>query len=304
MKQRWNGSIQSGNTPVYNQGGYETQDFGLYRCMVIGVLYADDPLNISMNSQNPEVLYECVILGGFQSGQTFSYCRLADWLGGDSNFSDRTLTPSSKELSKARLSEHDGDVVYILFNQGSSEYPVIIGLGKGINNKNAAKMEEGPRVLSEFNGLSLEINNQGEYSVTRKGGTLSTDTGRFTPGESFESKINLKKDEVIEVLTLSGARVIIDGKNDSIELKDKTGAGAKFSASKIALGSTSIELLQQISDQLDKLITFFNNVDATHDHIGNLGYPSSPPETAAEFTQLGTDLTTIKSNVDSIKGTL
>jgi len=77
MRRRWDGSIQSTNVPTYDKLGIGREDFALYRAMVIKVLYVDDPANISKNSQNPEVLYDCVILGGSASGQILSFCRLA-----------------------------------------------------------------------------------------------------------------------------------------------------------------------------------------------------------------------------------
>jgi hypothetical protein len=100
MRQRWDGSRESTNTPSWNKVGIHKEDFGMYRCLVIEVLYADDDKNISKNSPNPEVLYTVAILGGAASGQTLSYCRLASWLGGINNHSERTLTATSKDLSK------------------------------------------------------------------------------------------------------------------------------------------------------------------------------------------------------------
>src|SRR4051812_1808156 len=126
MRQRWDRSIQSNNTPTYDKEGISRDDHGMYRCMIINILYVDDENNISKNAKNPEVLYEVVILGGHASGQTLSYCRLASYIDGDKNYSERTLKKTSKDISKVSLSEHDGDIVYVQFIQGHDAYPVII----------------------------------------------------------------------------------------------------------------------------------------------------------------------------------
>jgi hypothetical protein len=326
--------------------------------MITEVLYVDDPSNISKNSQNPEVLYSAVILGGMEEGNVLSNCRLASWLGGNTNYSERTLVPTSKDLSKVRLSQHDGDIVYIEFNQGHDGYPVIIALAKGLSNKVAATKADGPRVLEEYNGLIRNINNKGELITTMKSGSVKD--GRFVSQDSFlikeewlsDEKVNLSfktglkithdgkndistttyknglaltqngkddkttvlfkgglaitangKDDVYTLVTKEGASIKIDGKNDVIHLKDKGTGALKITGEKVAMGAASAELLEQISQHLQQVITFANS-EANHVHLGNLGYPTAVPTTTANWTALGTALTGIKALVDGIKGTL
>src|SRR5690349_17664353 len=106
MKTRIDGSIQSSATPTYaNQ--HPVEDFGLYRCVVTKVVYVDDPSNITTNAQNPRVLYDCVVLGGFASGQILSNCRLASTFGGNNSYWERTLRACSKSITQNRLSDLD-----------------------------------------------------------------------------------------------------------------------------------------------------------------------------------------------------
>lgn len=357
-RRRWNGSYQSSNTPTYNKPGISRNDYALYRCMITKVIYVDDPSNISKNSQNPEVLYDAVILGGQEEGNTLSNCRLASWLGGNSNYSETILVPTSKDLSNVRLSQHDGDVVYIEFNQGHDGYPVIISMAKGLSNKVAATRADGPRVLEEYNGLIRNINNKGELITTMKSG--QTKDGRFVSENSFlvkeewlsTEKVDLSfrnglkishdgkndvstttyknglsliqngkddkttvvfkgglsvttngKDDVYTLVTKEGASIKIDGKNDVIQLKDKGTGALKITGEKVAIGASSAELLEQISQSLQQIITFANS-EANHVHLGNLGYPTAVPTTTANWTALGSALTAIKGLVDGIKGTL
>lgn len=283
MRLRSDGSFQSSNTPTWANVGLK-EDFNLYRCMVTKVYYVDDPLNVTKNAQNPEIVYQCVILGGFKTGQTLTNCRLSSELGGTDNFSEIVLTPSSKPITNTRLADHDGDVVFVQFIQGHQGYPQIIATGNGIKDSSGTKKADGPRKVSQYNGLNETINNKGEWIVTRNGGSLDPASGRFKPGTSMDSQISLKKNQVIQ--------------------KTSGGAELNLNAGKVALGAGGIELLQQISDQLQKIITFLNSADSTHQHIGNLGFLTAPPQNASDFTQLATDLGTIKGNIDGIKGAL
>ncbi len=301
MRMRYDGTIQSANTPTYSQTGLMRDDFGLYRCMITKVFYIDDSENITKNAPNPCVIYEAVILGGSATGQTLFPCRLSSSLGGNSNYEDYTLSASTKDISKVKLSEHDGDIVYILFNQGHDGYPAIISCDKGLNDVfSGTSSSQGPRHIKQYNGVYQEINNQGEFTLKRKGGSLNN--GVFSPASNTEGILQFLKDSV--KLGDESSSLILTKSSDDALLKTKGGAEFHAKADKIALGAQGIELLQQISDQLQKLITFANTIDSTHQHLGNLGYPSGAPITATDFTQLGIDLDTIKGKIDGIKGNL
>lgn len=296
MKTRWNGSVQSGNTPTYNQEGIPRDDYGMYRCMVIDILYVDDDQNISKNSKNPEVLYGVVILGGAPTGQTLSYCRLAAYLGGDNNYSEFNLKKSSKDISKVKLADHDGDIVYVQFNQGHDAYPVIIGMAKGINNKVGAKKEEGPRFKQGYNGFDTTIDNKGERTESMSGG--KTTNGVFTSGNSsvIQEQWFAESEKVIRTYK-TGMTVTEDGKNDKVEIKTAGGVIATLagkdnkitiiagsteilidgSSGKISLKGDAIDLGASVSDfvtMFTQLTTAFN----THAHMeqGD-GAPTSPP---------------------------
>lgn len=316
MRERWNGSIQSHNTPSIHQSGTEREDFNMFRCMITKVLYVDDPNNISKNARNPSVLYEAVILGGFKTGQTLFPCRMASELGGNFNFSERTLKATTKDISKVKLSDHDGDIVYIEFIQGHDAYPVIRSCDKGINDSTSGtKSSEGPRSISQYNGIYEEINNQGEWSITRKGGALSN--GSFSPASGLEGRIKMVKNKIviedggrvitidkssddISIVTAGGAKVDINGGSDQItattsggakvttdgsngiKAEDGKGGVLKIANGKVGLGGATAEIVDALSKTLQLLAT----------DLGNLGYPLfNSPQYAA-----------LKVLVDGIKG--
>lgn len=292
MRNRWNGSVQSSNVPTYQNMGMSRDDYAMYKCMVIDVLYADDSSNISMKSKQPEVLYEVIILGGVAAGQTLSYCRVASYLDG-SNYSEATLKKSSKDPSKVKLEDHDGDIVYVQFIQGHDAYPVIIGLARGITYTKGTKKAEGPRFLESYNGFEKLIDNKGEYHKTMLGG--KTTDGVFKAGaaalikedwtdeqivRTFKSGLVIKEDgknDVITITTKGGVVATVDGKGNKMSIK----AGSAEilidgGSGKISIKGEMIDLGSSVSDfvtMFTQLSTAFN----THTHMGNLGVPTSPP---------------------------
>lgn len=124
---------------------------------------------------------------------------------------------------------------------------------------------------------------------------------------TYKSGLTVVEDganDKVEITTAGGSRLLVDGSTDTVEVKDNATGKLKITGETVALGGQGIELLQQISDSLDKLIQWANTVGSQHVHIGNLGYPTAIPTQSAQYIQLGTDLQVIKTNVDQIKGSL
>lgn len=186
-KLREDGGFQSSNVPT-NDNSFNAKDHGLYRCLVTKVLYVNDPNNINFNAQNPEVLYECVILGGWRSGNIISNVKMSSLLGGDYNYEERILRPTSKKLHEVALSEQDGDVVYVQFLQGDPNYPVIVSLATGISDvrKTGSSSLTGPRKVEQYNGVLEHINKDGELFLTRKGGEYNQTQDLFLPADEVE----------------------------------------------------------------------------------------------------------------------
>lgn len=308
MRQRWNGSVQSSNTPTYDKQGITREDFGLYRCMIIDILYTDDEKNISKNSKNPEVLYEVVILGGHAMGQALSYCRLASYLDG-SNYSERTLKKSTKDVSKVKLQDHDGDVVYVQFIQGHDAYPVIIAMARGITQKIGAKKADAPRFIESFNGFETLIDNKGHRTTTMKGG--KTANGDFTAGDAavitelwdaenektvktYKSGLTITEDaksDQIVITTSGGATATVDGKGNKVSIKAGSAEILIDGASgKISIKGDKVDLGTSVSDFVTlftKLATAFN----THTHM----VPQAPAGTLPSMPPMAPLLSTVGS---------
>jgi len=80
--------------------------------------------------------------------------------------------------------------------------------------------------------------------------------------------------------------VEVDGTNDKLLASDNTGGLLQLKTGKVALGTTTEELLQLVSEFMDKL----------QNDTFNLGYPSLKAQ--------NNEYTALKTRLDSIKGTL
>lgn len=217
MRLRPDGSVQSSSTPTEANVG-RGSDFGMYRCVVTKVIYVGDPANVTTNSSNPRVLYDCVVLGGFASGQILSNCRLSSDLGGTTSFYERVLRACTDDISNSRLSDADGDVVYVQFVQGHTGYPTIVALDNGIVTvgKIGASKDEGPRSIREYNGVRETINKDGELIQEVKGGVPDSDKGGFEPNSSVLITTKISKDEKVTRTFKSGLTIVEDGAGDKI----------------------------------------------------------------------------------------
>ena len=216
MKHRRDGSVQSGNIPTIDNTFKRNNDT-LYRCMVSVVRFVGDPDNITNNSRNPEVLYDCIIMGGPEAGQVISNCRLGSDLGGNGNYFERVLKASTETFGETPLEQHDGDVVYVAFNQGHSGYPAIIATSGGTQTAGliGATAEDGPRSRRQYNGVFEEIGKDGSYIWIQHGGEFNSDSGCFeSTGESLYSR-ELSREQVLTEMFLGGLSEVSDGMNDT-----------------------------------------------------------------------------------------
>ena len=231
--------VLSSNTPTGANTG-ATRDNQLYRCIVVKRYFVDDPLNITQNAPNPQVLYDCAILGGFQEGQTISNCRLASWLGGQYNYAERILRPNQMPLNEIPLKDQDGDIVLVQYIQGENMAPMIVGMGTQPKDGDAtgATIEKGPQWVEEYNGVKTEINKDGEYSLIAKGGELDMETNTFMPAEGTQnSAITLDKDKKVTILAGEGTSIELNGQSDAINIKTNAGMNIVISGSGISINA-------------------------------------------------------------------
>lgn len=219
---RDDGSIESSNLPARDNLHAE-RDFSVHKAMITKIFFVDDKENISKGAVNEEVIYEAVIIGGPRSGQLLTNIRDYTNLGDESNYSEKIwracTNPNFAREGGQDLAKQDGSVVAVQFLAGNLSYPIIVGgaMAYKINKKTGTKKADAPRLLWEYNGINVLINNKGELFVTRKGGSSQTDKGAFTPGTESESKVQLLDKKVI-IEDKEGNKIEIDASSKKISI--------------------------------------------------------------------------------------
>lgn len=166
---------------------------------------------------------------------------------------------------------------------------------------------------SNISGSFMRFLNEGSWEVNDARTTLP----QHIKIDKQAGTTTITSGNVIVKISKTAESINTTCKTYTLDAKDKITENTKVAeinatstytvrSPKIALGSDGIELLQQISNQLDKLATLFEQAKNHVHEIGNLGYPTSPPSqpfiTAWETAK--SNMKEIKAKVDTIKGTL
>ena len=183
-----------------------------------------------------------------------------------------------------------GDNVYVFCKENFTQYPVAWGqelrpdqITKLIGSRKDDIMvlfSAGPQNNSVWHKIELDDMSEEGIRLTTHGGNRIElkDSSDITIEHSAGSKVLINKD-VIE-LEIAGTKISLSkegiimtsAKGASLELTDKVLTKSKESST-IQLDST---VTVQSQDQLG---TFDKVVVKTHTHSGNLGYPTSAPNT-------------------------
>lgn len=224
---RSDGSIESSNLPFYSSK-FSKLEQNIYRCMVINVYFIDDEQNLTNGSLNQEVLYDCIVIGGKLNGHILTNVKDSRMLGGQYNYSEKVWRASSNksflpENGGKKIAEQDGDIVYVGFLDGNTNFPII--LGGSLNNQDmsqtGAKKDKGPRLLFQYNGINVLIDKNGQLYVTRKQGEYKSDLEAFVPTEKKpHSKVSFE-DKIIKIEDDNDNVVIIDSENQKITITSK-----------------------------------------------------------------------------------
>jgi hypothetical protein len=291
-------SVKSNNTPGTDSYRNDSRDFSIYRCIVNKVKYIDDAENLSKNSPTPEVMYDCVVIGGYKEGHIFPNCRVATpFGGGQHNFGERIYRSSSKSLVSTSLNKQDGDIVFVSFISGDTSKPIILGGGVQPLDRDStgAKKSDGPIKKEQYNGILTLVDKNGNYSLTKLGGKYDAKKGIFIPNSSskkiiveytgekitrsFESGLKIVEDganDAVTITTASGAEISLDGNAGTVSITSGSATVEIDAAGKISLKGDFVDLGSSASDFVT-LFTELATAFASHSHIGNLGSSTSPP---------------------------
>lgn len=283
MKIRRDRSIQSSNVPTPGNTA-KVDNNKVYRCLVTKVTLANSVDNWTSNSKSPRVLYDVVIIGGFEGGQPISNCRFVSPMSGMGAFFERILKPCTKPLNSTLLSDQDGDIVFVKFVQGQSLYPIIFAVDNAIDNSNNISTDvDGSSLTWLFNGVYLNIDASG--ILTSSIGYTSKDeppkiTSKSDPNEeltvrTYASGLSITesgKSDSVKITTNGGTIVTVDGQSNKITLDcNGTSVIIDGSTGKISLSGNLIDLGSAVADMV-VMYSELASTFSTHTHL----VPQSP----------------------------
>lgn len=161
------------------------QNFGIKIGVVINIIETDDERNTA--GLFPE--YDVVVIEQDQdigySLVTYRNCLRSDSFGGIAEYAEGKLRSADKigDTGVQKLEDQNGSLVLLNCLNGSSTQAVIVGGVQHPKRKRFLSAEKGHAFIAEFNGLQMEIDKEGAFSVVFLGATdnegkpLKTDIG-------------------------------------------------------------------------------------------------------------------------------
>lgn len=236
--------------------------------------------------------YDVITIEQFENkGSTsilYRNCISAQGFGSLADFLEYTLRPKTFQTNKGSptFANQDGAVVLIQCLDGVGDKAAIVGnLIHPDRNTNITSND--PKLSGEYNGVNIEIANDGSCSLTFKGATDST--GKPTDASQGNTVFQIKKDGSFEfnhsTITISADRsgvLTINAKSDAnITVGGNTNINTTGVANIIAQGTTTVDgsTIKLGVSAIESVIKgdAFRDIYNRHVHIGNLGVPTSPP---------------------------
>jgi len=118
---------------------------------------------------------------------------------------------------------HDGTQVVITFMDGEKNKPFIVGSWPNTNLSAslAAKRSDGIRHIQEFNGLRVEINDNGEFILTYNGGKRDTKSLQTARASTSPTTIKIDKLGRISITDNEGQLIQLDRVAKSVNITSK-----------------------------------------------------------------------------------
>jgi hypothetical protein len=191
------GVIPSG-IPIGDRGSREHRSmFGLYRGVVLNVLYPEDP----QNSSGDRIEYVVRV-----RGQIYPNAINATDAGGIYNYREKVRKSAEKsfsgKLESGTYDENiDGEHVYVMFLEGHGNVPIIVGASEHPKKATYKKKKraDGRFDVNEFNGIEFLIDKDSNYTIKHVG--RKDPSGKILNQAAVDSQIKMSKEGDIEFNT-------------------------------------------------------------------------------------------------------
>jgi hypothetical protein len=291
---------------VYKLGSH------IYKAQVQRVIYPDMQDSLSKIDVEYDLLVE-ISTGVAQFKNVPSLAAL----GGFNDYEETIFEPNEASLSGKNdatntFQNKNGSLVAVAFFGGNYQRPLIIGAFSHPKNQRRTS-KDGISHVKVFRGVKTEINKDGEWSVTYQ--SPNSPDGKPTAAATGPSFIKLNKagglvfslkDGTIKQTNdvdaektdfdyKSGLKVTFDGKTDKVTMLTKGGTKIEIDGNSLITLTAGSSIIK-IDGSSGKIELSGNLVDvgtgasalavlgpqlsawlASHTHIGNLGFPTSPP---------------------------
>jgi hypothetical protein len=209
-------------------------DYGLRLGEVIEVIHTDDDRNNTELPRQTQYRVRAQRREGKGKSVTQDYlCVVADTFGG---IGDRFRATRRKATKVNTDTITNGSRVLLLCLNAHTGSGVIIG---GLKNRKATQdpgKDAGDNLVFEFNGVHIDINNDGELSLVTPGPTDTDGQPRDRDPANQGTTITLKKNGSVKVENKSGEVIEIDTPNRKINMTSKNQTGSTEESWKLTAG--------------------------------------------------------------------
>jgi hypothetical protein len=210
------GVIPAGIEVEEYSGNEHNQMFGVYKGVVRGVIYPDNP-----ESESKDRLEYVVRINGQDYPNSID---MRDG-GGQFNYSERVLHPITANVEDGDVSDKayeekmNGETVWVMFINGRSDFPLIVGSAQHPLNRKYRKAvgKDGIYKVEEFNGMEFKVDDEGNYCITQVG--KKEPDGKVTNEAGVGSTIKFKPNGDYEIIVSETVSLLFDKESQKITMK-------------------------------------------------------------------------------------
>lgn len=267
--------------------------------IVIKSFDVSDPANLSKLTTEYDVLVFEQAEDKGSSIVTYKNCLSAEGMGSIADFFERTLRVRQNSSDQSKLintKNQNGAVVLIHCLDGVTEKAIIVGAVTHPDRKSTLK-DNVAHLEGEFNGVNIQINDDGSANFTWKGPTKND--GSPVDAALTPTVVSVAKDGSFQIkhkntslnMAIGGVVTLTTSDAVNVNCKDAnvtaTGDANVKASGKATIDAPAINLGEGAADAVIKGDTFKKMVFDTHTHPTAVG-PSGPPTMPMDPSSLST----------------